>query len=114
MNIKISHARVNNLKDLSLEIPRNRLVVVTGVSGSGKSSLVFDTIYAAAQREFMDSLSTYSRISMPKIGKPNVESIEGLSPCIVIDQRPLGKNPHSTVGTVTELYAYLRMLFSRM
>lgn len=114
MNIKISHARVNNLKDLSLEIPRNKLVVVTGVSGSGKSSLVFDTIYAAAQREFMDSLSTYSRISMPKIGKPNVESIEGLSPCIVIDQRPLGKNPHSTVGTVTELYAYLRMLFSRM
>ena len=114
MKIKVKHACVNNLKDLTIDIPRNKLVVVTGVSGSGKSSLVFDTIYAEAQREFMDSLSTYSRISIPKISKPNVESIEGLSPCLVIDQKPLAKNPRSTVGTVTELYSYLRMLFSRM
>lgn len=114
MKIRIKHAKVNNLKDLSIAIPRNKVVVVTGVSGSGKSSLVFDTVYAEAQRAFMDSLSTYSRISMPKIGKPNVESIEGLSPCLVIDQKPLAKNPRSTVGTVTEIYSYLRMLFSRM
>ncbi len=114
MEIKITNARVNNLKNISLEIPRNKLVVITGVSGSGKSSLAFDTIYAEAQREYMDSLSTYSRISMPKIGKPDVDSIEGLSPCVVIDQKPLAKNPRSTVGTVTEIYSYLRMLFSRM
>lgn len=114
MDIRIKNARVNNLKNISLEIPRNKLVVVTGVSGSGKSSLVFDTIYAEAQREYMDSLSTYSRISMPKIGKPDVDSIEGLSPCLVIDQKPLARNPRSTVGTVTEIYSYLRMLFSRM
>ncbi len=114
MNIRIKNARVNNLKGISLEIPRNKLVVVTGVSGSGKSSLVFDTIYAEAQREYMDSLSTYSRISMPKIGKPDVDSIEGMSPCLVIDQKPLARNPRSTVGTVTEIYSYLRMLFSRM
>ncbi len=114
MDISVYGARVHNLKSLDVSIPRDKFVVVTGVSGSGKSSLVFDTIFAEAQREFLESLSTYARTSLPKINKPDVDSIEGLSPCIVIDQRPLAKNPRSTVGTLTEIYSFLRLLYSRL
>ncbi len=114
MNIKIIGANENNLKNISVEIPRNNLVVVTGVSGSGKSSLVFDTIFAEGQREFLESMSTYAQRSIPKLSPANVTSIEGLSPCIVIDQKALARNPRSTVGTVTEVYTFIRLLFSRM
>jgi excinuclease UvrABC ATPase subunit len=114
MDIKIIGAKEHNLKNITLNIPRNRLVVITGVSGSGKSSLAFDTIFAEAQREYVESMSTYSRRSLPKMGRANVDSIEGLSPCIVIDQHPLARNPRSTVGTVTEIYTYLRLLYSRL
>lgn len=114
MNIKVVGANENNLKNVSVEIPRNKLVVVTGVSGSGKSSLVFDTIFAEGQREFLESMSTYAQRSMPKLSPANVTSIEGLSPCIVIDQKALARNPRSTVGTVTEVYTFIRLLYSRM
>jgi len=114
MNIKVVGANENNLKNISVEIPRNKLVVVTGVSGSGKSSLVFDTIFAEAQREYLESMSTYAQRSMPKLSPANVTSIEGLSPCIVIDQKALARNPRSTIGTVTEIFTFIRLLFSRM
>ncbi|MFH0905777.1 MAG: excinuclease ABC subunit UvrA [archaeon] len=112
--ISIKGARVNNLKNISVDIPRNKFVVVTGLSGSGKSSLIFDTLFAKAQNEYLESLSTYARTSLPNFDSPDVDLIEGLSPCIVIDQRAVAKNPRSTVGTFTEIYTYLRLLYSRL
>ena len=112
--IVIKGARVNNLKNIDLEIPKNKLVVVTGVSGSGKSSLAFDTIYAEGQRRYVESLSAYARQFLGNTEKPDVDSIEGLSPSISIDQKTTNKNPRSTVGTVTEIYDYLRLLFARV
>ncbi|HPQ60415.1 MAG TPA: excinuclease ABC subunit UvrA, partial [Syntrophales bacterium] len=97
-----------------MDIPRDRLVVITGVSGSGKSSLAFDTIYAEGQRRYVESLSTYARQFIGQMDKPDVESIEGLSPAIAIEQRSLSQNPRSTVGTITEIYDYLRLLFARV
>jgi len=113
-NIVIKNARVNNLKNVSLEIPKNKLVVMTGVSGSGKSSLAFDTIYAEGQRRYVESLSSYARQFLGNTDKPDVDSIEGLSPSISIDQKSTNKNPRSTVGTVTEIYDYLRLLYARI
>lgn len=112
--IVIKGARVNNLKNIDIEIPKNKLVVVTGVSGSGKSSLAFDTIYAEGQRRYVESLSAYARQFLGGSEKPDVDSIEGLSPSISIDQKTTNKNPRSTVGTVTEIYDYLRLLFARV
>lgn len=112
--IVIKGARENNLKNLDIEIPKNKLVVMTGVSGSGKSSLAFDTIYAEGQRRYVDSLSAYARQFLGGTEKPDVDSIEGLSPSISIDQKTTSKNPRSTVGTVTEIYDYLRLLFARV
>ena len=112
--IVIKNARENNLKNVSLEIPKNKLVVMTGVSGSGKSSLAFDTIYAEGQRRYVESLSSYARQFLGSTDKPDVDSIEGLSPSISIDQKTTNKNPRSTVGTVTEIYDYLRLLFARV
>src|SRR3990170_2264543 len=112
--IIIKGAREHNLKDIDLEIPRDKLVVITGVSGSGKSSLAFDTIYAEGQRRYVESLSAYARQFLEQIDKPDVESIEGLSPSISIEQKTTSKNPRSTVGTVTEVYDYLRLLFARV
>ena len=112
--IVIKNARENNLKNISLEIPKNKLVVMTGVSGSGKSSLAFDTIYAEGQRRYVESLSSYARQFLGNTDKPDVDSIEGLSPSISIDQKTTNKNPRSTVGTVTEIYDYLRLLFARV
>ena len=112
--IVIKNARENNLKNVSLEIPKNKLVVMTGVSGSGKSSLAFDTIYAKGQRRYVESLSSYARQFLGNTDKPDVDSIEGLSPSISIDQKTTNKNPRSTVGTVTEIYDYLRLLFARV
>src|SRR5262245_55563502 len=106
-------ASQHNLKSVSCELPRNRLVVITGPSGSGKSSLAFDTIYAEGQRRYVESLSAYARQFLDQLPKPRVESIEGLSPAIAIEQRALGKSPRSTVGTVTEIADYLRLLFAR-
>jgi len=111
--IKIRGARVHNLKDINLDIPKNKLVVITGLSGSGKSSLAFDTIYAEAERRFVESLSSYARQFLGVKEKPDVESLSGLSPAIAIDQKSVTKNPRSTVGTITEIYDYLRILFSR-
>ncbi len=113
-NIKIRGARVNNLKNIDVDIPKNKLVVLTGISGSGKSSLAFDTIYAEGQRRYVESLSTYARQFLGLMDKPDVDSIEGLSPAISIDQRCTSTNPRSTVGTATEIYDYLRLLFSRI
>ena len=111
--IRIKGAREHNLKNISLEIPRDQFVVLTGLSGSGKSSLAFDTIYAEGQRKYVESLSAYARQFLGQMEKPNVESIEGLSPAISIDQKTTGRNPRSTVGTVTEIYDYLRLLYAR-
>lgn len=112
--IVIKGAKEHNLKDISLELPRDSLIVMTGLSGSGKSSLAFDTIYADGQRRYMESLSSYARMFLGQMEKPNVESIEGLSPAISIDQKTTSKNPRSTVGTVTEIYDYLRLLYARI
>ncbi|MFA5130798.1 MAG: excinuclease ABC subunit UvrA [Patescibacteria group bacterium] len=111
--IKIKGARTNNLKNIDLDIPRDKLVVITGLSGSGKSSLAFDTIYAEGQRRYVESLSSYARQFVGLMDKPDVDLIEGLSPAISIDQRTVGHNPRSTVGTVTEIYDYLRLLFAK-
>lgn len=112
--IKIRGANENNLKNLNVDIPRNEFVVLTGLSGSGKSSLAFDTIYAEGQRRYMESLSSYARQFLGQMEKPNVESIEGLSPAISIDQKSTNRNPRSTVGTVTEIYDYFRLLYARI
>lgn len=112
--IIIKNAKVHNLKNVSLEFPKNKLIVFTGVSGSGKSSLAFDTIYAEGQRKYVESLSSYARQFLGLMEKPDVEYIEGLSPAISIDQKTTGHNPRSTVGTITEIYDYLRLLFARI
>ena len=113
-DIKIRGARVHNLKNIDLTIPRDKLVVMSGLSGSGKSSLAFDTIYAEGHRRFVESLSSYARMFLGQLDKPDVDSIEGLSPAIAIDQKTTSKNPRSTVGTVTEIYDYLRLLYARI
>ena len=113
-DIVIKGARENNLKSMDVTIPRNKLVVLTGLSGSGKSSLAFDTIYAEGQRKYMESLSSYARQFLGQMEKPDVESIEGLSPAISIDQKSTNHNPRSTVGTVTEIYDYLRLMYARI
>src|ERR1700749_2022666 len=110
--IKITGARQHNLKNLTLEIPREKLVVITGMSGSGKSSLAFDTLYAEGQRRYVESLSAYARQFLDKMEKPDVDFIEGLSPAIAIEQRGSVANPRSTIATTTEIYDYLRLLFS--
>ena len=112
--IYIKGARENNLKNVDVEIPRDKLVVVTGLSGSGKSSLAFDTIYAEGQRRYVESLSSYARMFLGQMEKPDVDYIDGLSPAISIDQKTTSKNPRSTVGTVTEIYDYLRLLWARV
>src|SRR5579872_1666019 len=112
--IVIKGAREHNLKNIDLEIPKNKLVVFTGISGSGKSSLAFDTIYAEGQRRYVESLSSYARQFLGVMDKPDVDSIEGLSPAISIDQKSTSHNPRSTVGTVTEIYDYMRLLFARI
>ena len=110
--IQISGARQHNLKNLHVEIPREKLVVITGLSGSGKSSLAFDTLYAEGQRRYVESLSAYARQFLDQMEKPDVDFIEGLSPAIAIEQRSAGANPRSTIATTTEIYDYLRVLFS--
>ena len=112
--IKIRGARQHNLKNVDLDIPKNSLVVLTGMSGSGKSSLAFDTLYAEGQRRYVESLSSYARQFLGVMGKPDVDTIEGLSPAISIDQKTTSHNPRSTVGTITEIYDYLRLLFARI
>ena len=112
--IRIRGANEHNLKNVDLDIPRDKLVVLTGLSGSGKSSLAFDTIYAEGQRRYMESLSSYARQFLGQMEKPDVESIEGLSPAISIDQKSTNRNPRSTVGTVTEIYDYFRLLYARI
>ena len=107
-------AREHNLKNVTLEIPRNKLVVFTGLSGSGKTSLAFDTIYAEGQRRYVESLSSYARMFLGQMEKPDIDSIDGLSPAISIDQKTTARNPRSTVGTVTEIYDYLRLLYARI
>lgn len=112
--IKIIGAREHNLKNISLEIPKNSLIVFTGISGSGKSTLAFDTLYAEGQRRYIESLSSYARQFLDRVGKPDVDKIEGLTPAIAIDQKTTSKNPRSTVGTITEIYDYLRLLYARI
>ena len=112
--IIIKGAKEHNLKNINLEIPRDKLVVITGLSGSGKSSLAFDTLYAEGQRRYVESLSSYARQFLGMMEKPDVELIEGLSPAISIDQKTTSKNPRSTVGTVTEIYDYIRLLYARI
>ena len=112
--IVIRGARQNNLKNIDLEIPRDKLIVFTGLSGSGKTSLAFDTIYADGQRRYVESLSSYARMFLGQAEKPDVDEISGLSPAISIDQKTTSKNPRSTVGTVTEIYDYLRLLYARV
>src|SRR5205809_4494846 len=111
--IRIRGARTHNLKNINLDLPRHRLIVITGLSGSGKSSLAFDTLYAEGQRRYVESLSAYARQFLGLMEKPDVDLIEGLSPAISIEQKSAGHNPRSTVGTVTEIYDYLRLLFAR-
>ena len=113
-SIIVKGAREHNLKDITVELPRDRFIVITGVSGSGKSTLAFDTIYAEGQRRYVESLSAYARQFLGQMDKPDVDSIEGLSPAISIEQKTTSKNPRSTVGTVTEIYDYLRLLFARI
>lgn len=113
-SIIIKGARENNLQNINLTIPRNKLIVFTGLSGSGKTSLAFDTIYAEGQRRYVESLSSYARMFLDQKGKPDVDYIDGLSPAISIDQKTTSKNPRSTVGTVTEIYDYLRLLYARI
>ena len=112
--IKIKGAREHNLKNIDVTIPRDKLVVITGLSGSGKSSLAFDTIFAEGQRRYVESLSSYARQFLGQMDKPDVDYIDGLSPAISIDQKTTSHNPRSTVGTVTEIYDYLRLLFARV
>lgn len=112
--IKIRGAKEHNLKNIDVDIPRNKMVVLTGLSGSGKSSLAFDTIYAEGQRRYMESLSSYARQFLGQMEKPDVERIDGLSPAISIDQKSTNRNPRSTVGTVTEIYDYFRLLYARV
>src|SRR6202171_1208778 len=112
--ISIRGAREHNLKNVNVDLPRDQLVVLTGLSGSGKSSLAFDTIYAEGQRRYVERLSAYARQFLELMQKPDVDHIEGLSPAIAIEQKTTSKNPRSTVGTVTEIYDYLRLLFARI
>src|SRR5213596_2546858 len=112
--IGVHGARVHNLKNISLEIPRDSLIVITGLSGSGKSSLAFDTIYAEGQRRYMESLSSYAKRFVAQVAKPDVDFMFGLSPVISIEQKSVGSNPRSTVGTMTDLWDYLRMLYARL
>ena len=113
-NIIIRGARQHNLKNIDLDIPKNSLVVITGVSGSGKSTLAFDTLYAEGQRRYVESLSSYARQFLELMEKPDVDLIEYLSPAISIEQKSISKNPRSTVGTITEIYDYMRLLFARV
>ena len=113
-SISIRGAREHNLKNISLDLPREKLVVITGLSGSGKSSLAFDTIYAEGQRRYVESLSAYARQFLEMMQKPDVDLIEGLSPAISIEQKTTSRNPRSTVGTVTEIYDYMRLMFARV
>ena len=112
--IVIKGAREHNLKNVNLTLPREKLIVMTGLSGSGKSSLAFDTIYADGQRRYVESLSSYARMFLGRMDKPDVDEITGLSPAISIDQKTTSHNPRSTVGTVTEIYDYLRLLYARV
>ena len=112
--ITVRGARVHNLRDVDVDIPRDALTVITGLSGSGKSSLAFDTVYAEGQRRYVESLSAYARQFLSMMQKPDVDSIEGLSPAISIEQKSTSHNPRSTVGTVTEIYDYLRLLYARV
>src|SRR3990167_6719618 len=112
--IKIRGAREHNLKNIDLDLPKNKFIVITGLSGSGKSSLAFDTLYAEGQRRYVESLSAYARQFLGQMNKPDVDSIEGLSPAISIEQKATSKNPRSTVGTTTEIFDYLRLLFARI
>src|SRR6056297_1783450 len=112
--IIVKGARVHNLKNIDVEIPRNRLTVVTGVSGSGKSSLAFDTIYAEGQRRYVESLSSYARQFLERMDKPDVDFMQGISPAMAIQQKTTTTNPRSTVGTTTEIFDYLRLLFARI
>src|SRR5688500_2045448 len=113
-SIQIRGARTHNLKNIDLDLPRDKLVVLTGLSGSGKSSLAFDTLYAEGQRRYVESLSAYARQFLSMMEKPDVDHIEGLSPAISIEQKSTSHNPRSTVGTVTEIYDHLRLLFARV
>ena len=112
--IVILGARQHNLKNINLSIPRNRFVVITGVSGSGKSSLAFDTLFAEGQRRYIEALSTFARQSLQRLDPPDVDHIEGLSPAVAIEQKGLPRNPRSTVGTLTEIHDYLRLLYVRL
>ena len=113
-NITIEGAKTHNLKNVSLKIPRDKLTVITGLSGSGKSSLAFDTLYAEGQRRYVESLSTYARQFLSLMERPEVDYIEGLSPSVAIEQKSSNHNPRSTVGTITEIYDYLRLLFAKV
>src|SRR5258705_6651528 len=112
--IRVVGAREHNLKNITVEIPRDKFVVITGLSGSGKSSLAFDTIFAEGQRRYVESLSTYARQYLENMEKPDVDSIDGLSPALAINQKGVTQNPRSTVGTVTEVYDYLRLFYARI
>ena len=112
--ILIRGARTHNLRNIDVDLPRNRLIVITGLSGSGKSSLAFDTLYAEGQRRYVESLSAYARQFLERMEKPDVDHIEGLSPAISIEQKSTSHNPRSTVGTITEIYDYLRLLYARV
>ena len=112
--IEVQGARVHNLKNIDVKIPRDQLVVITGLSGSGKSSLAFDTIYAEGQRRYIETFSAYARQFLGRLNKPKVEQIKGIAPAIAIEQKVISNNPRSTVGTVTEIYDYLKLLFARI